>query len=163
VKGDIKMADFGNTNVADFGKIIFVPRNHTIPALPDMNLIVLIRGDRYQAICIDIEIDAVGDTLKDACGNLRKSLLVYIGQMVSNYDGNLKDAVGDIIDTAFSRGNFKQQLFTQYLQAKHQYLLEKIARENKAKSRKEEFFNAWKRTFQIQPIQFNLTLAAGIA
>jgi len=150
-------------NVAAFGKIVFVPKNHTMPGLPDMNLIVLEREGNYQAVCIDIEIDAVGNTLKDACGNLRKSLLVYIGQMVSNYDGNLKAVVGDIIDTAFSRGDLKHQLFTQYLQAKHQYLLEKIAKENKAKSRKEEFLNAWKRVFQIQPIQFNLTLAASIA
>jgi len=157
------MTDFGNTNVADFGKIIFVPRNHTIPALPDMNLIVLEKRGVYQAICIDIEIDAVGDTLKNACGNLRKSLLAYIEEMVSNYNGDLKAVVGEIINTAFNQGDLKQQLFNQYLRAKHQYLVEKIAKENRAKSRKEEFLKAWKRTFQIQPIQFNLTLAAGIA
>ena len=155
--------DLGSVDVADFGKIVFVPKNHTIPGLPDMNLIVLKKESIYQAVCIDIEIDAVGDTLKDACEKLRKSLLAYIGHMVNNYDGNLKAAVGDIINTAFSQGDLKQQLFAQYLQAKHQYLVEKIARENKAKSRREEFLNAWKRVFQIQPIQFNLTLAAGIA
>jgi len=155
--------EFGSMSVADFGKIIYVPKNHAIPGLPDMNLIVFEKEGKYQAICIDIEIDAVGDTLKDACENLRKSLLAYIVQMVSNYDGNLKAAVGVIIDAAFSQGDLKQQLFNQYLQAKHRYLVEKIARENKAKSRKEEFVNAWKRVFQIQPIQFNLTLAAGIA
>ena len=157
------MTDLENTNVADFGKIVFVPRNHTIPALPDMNLIVLKKEGIYQAICIDIEIDAVGNTLKDACGNLRKSLLAYIEEMVSNYNGDLKAVVGEIINTAFNQGDLKQQLFNQYLRAKHQYLVEKIAKENRAKSRKEEFLKAWKRTFQIQPIQFNLTLAAGIA
>jgi len=157
------MSDFEITDIADFGKIIFVSRNHTIPGLPDMNLIVLKKENVYQAICIDIEIDAVGNTLKDACENLRKSLLAYIEQMVNNFDGNLTATVGYIVDTAFSPGNLKQQLFTKYLQAKHQYLLNKIAKGNKAKSRKEEFLNAWKRTFQIQPIQFNLTLAASIA
>lgn len=157
------MNNFENTNVADFGKIIFVSKNHRIPALPDMNLIVLKNEDVYQAICIDIEIDAVGDTLKDACENLRKALLVYIKEMVRNYNGDLKSVVGEIINTAFSQGNLKQQLFNQYIQAKHQYLVEKIAKENKAKSRKEEILKAWKRIFQIQPIQFNLTLAAGIA
>jgi len=150
-------------NVADFGKIIFIPKNHTMPGLPDMNLLVLEKEGMFQAICIDIEIDAVGDTLKNACENLRKSLLAYIEQMVSNYDGNQKAAVGDIIETAFSQGDLKQQLFSQYLQAKHRYLVERVARENKAKSRKDEFVRAWKRVFQIQPIQFNLTLAAGIA
>jgi len=106
--------DLESMDVADFGKIIFVSRNHTIPGLPDMNLVVF-------------------------------------------------RAVGDIIDTAFSQGDLKRQLFARYLGAKHQYLVEKIARENKAKSRKEEFFNAWRRVFQVQPIQFNLTLAAGVA
>jgi len=155
--------DIKSMNVADFGKIIFIPKNHTMPGLPDMNLIVFEEEGVYQAICINIEIDAVGDTLKSACENLRKSLLAYIEQMVSNYDGNLKAAVGDIIDTAFRQGDLKQQLINQYLQAKHRYLVDKVARENKAKSRGEEFINAWKRVFQIQPIQFNLTLAAGIA
>jgi len=128
-----------------------------------MNLIVFEREGVYQAICIDIEIDAVGDTLKDACENLRKSLLAYVEQMISNYNGNLKATIEDIIDTIFSQGDLKQQLFSQYLQAKHRYFIDKIAKEKKAKSRSEEFINAWKRVFQIQPIQFNLTLAAGIA
>ena len=84
--------EFGSMSVVDFGKIIYVQKNHAIPGLPDMNLIVFEKEGKYQAICIDIEIDAVGDTLKDACENLRKSLLAYIVQMVSNYDGNLKTA-----------------------------------------------------------------------
>jgi predicted RNase H-like HicB family nuclease len=157
------MANFENIDVTDFGKVIFVPRNHTIPGLPDMNLIVLKKEGIYQAICIDIEIDAVGDTLKNACENLKKTLLVYLGQMVSNYNGDLKAVVKDIVNMAFSSGDLKQQLFAQYIQAKHRYLLDKIARDNKAKSRGEEFLNACKRAFQIQPIQFNLTVAAVIA
>jgi hypothetical protein len=157
------MTDFGNTDIADFGKIVFVPRNHTIPGLPDMNLIVFKRESIYQAICIDIEIDAVGDTLKGACENLKKTLLAYFSQMVSNYNGDLMAVVKDIVNTAFSPGDLKQQLFAKYVQAKRCYLLEKIAKENKAKSRSEELLNACKRAFQIQPIQFNLTMAASIA
>jgi len=111
--------DIKSMNVADFGKIIFVAKNHTMPGLPDMNLIVFEKEGTYQAICIDIEIDAIGDTLKNACENLRKSLLAYIEQMVRNYDGNHKAAMGDIIETAFCQGDLKQQLFNQYLQAKH--------------------------------------------
>lgn len=149
--------------VVDFGKIVFVPRNHTIPGLPDMNLIILQKDNVYQAICIDIEVDAVGDTLRDSCINLKKALIAYIGQMVSNYEGNIKNAIEDIVNTAFTSGDLKTKLFQHYLETKHQYLLRKIAKENKAKSRSKEFFIAWKRVFQIQPIQFNLTLASGIA
>jgi len=149
--------------VVDFGKIIFVPRHHTIPGLPDMNLIILEKEGVYQAVCIDIEIDAVGDTLKDACINLKKALIVYQEQMVSNYNGNARDAVEDIVNTAFSSGNVKTLLFHRYLEAKHQYLLGKIAHKNKAKSRGDEFMNAWKRLIQHQPIQFELAWAPGIA
>jgi len=151
---------FESMDIADFGKVIFVPRNHSIPGLPDMNLLVLKKEGVYQAVCIEIEIDAVGDTLKDACENLKKSLLTYIRQMVSNYGGNIKAAFVDIMDTAYSPGDLKSLLFNRYLQAKRQYILDKIAKENRAKSRREEFINAWRRIFQIQPIQFNLTLAA---
>jgi len=152
--------------VVDFGKIIFVPRNHTVPGLPDMNLLILKKDNIYQAICIDIEIDAVGDTLKDACINLKTALMAYIEQMVYNYDGNIKYAIEDIVNTAFCPGDLKTLLFRQYLGAKHQYLLNKIAKKNRAKSRSEEFINAinaLKRAFQVQPIQFNLAFAAGIA
>jgi len=149
--------------VVDFGKIVFVPKNHTIPGLPDMNLIILQKDDVYQAICIDIEVDAVGDTLKNACINLRKALIAYIGQMVSNYEGNIKNAIEDIVNTAFAPGNLKAQLFHHYLETKHQYLLKKIAKESKTRSRSKEFLMACKRVFQTQPIQFNLTFAAIIS
>ncbi|MDR0303075.1 MAG: hypothetical protein LBI04_12290 [Treponema sp.] len=154
------MLDFSNEKVEDFGKVVFVPKNHTIPALPDMNLIVFKKESGYQAICIDLEIDAVGDNLKECFNNLRQALLTYIIQMVDNYNGNIKAAVEDIVNVSYSKGELKSQLFTRYLQAKHQYLLNKIAKEQKVKSRREDLTNAWKRIFQIEPIRFNLAMAA---
>jgi len=156
------MLNFSDTDVADFGKIVFVPRNHTLPALPDMSLIVLKNNGAYQAVCIDIEIDAIGDAMKDACDNLKQALRAYVLSMVDNYNGDAKAAAEGIVNTAFSRGEIKSQLYAKYLQAKHQYLINKIAREHKAKSRKEELINAWHRVFQLEPIRLNLTLAAGI-
>ena len=149
--------------VVAFGKISFIHRNHTMPGLPDMNLIVIKNEDEYQAICIDIEIDAVGNSLKAACGNLKNALYAYIGQMLINFGNNKKAAVEDIVNTAYSAGNMKLSLFDIYLKTKHRYILDKVSKKNKVKSRKEEFINAWKRAFQFQPIQFNLTPAAGIA
>jgi predicted RNase H-like HicB family nuclease len=154
------MLDFKDVKVEDFGKVIFVPKNHAIPALPDMNLIVFNRESGYQAVCIDIEIDAVGDNLKECCNNLKQALLVYIEQMVDNYNGNINAAVKDIVNVSYSKGELKSQLFTRYLEAKHQYLLNRIAKENKAKSRTDELINAWKRIFQFEPIRFNLAMAA---
>ena len=159
----VKISHFDNAPVAGFGKITFVPRNHAIPALPDMNLIVFRKESVYQAVCIDIEIDATGDDLKGCCNSLKQALLSYITQMVDNYGNNAKAAVEDIVNVAYSPGEMKTLLFARYLQAKHQYLLDKIARESKAKSRREEFVNAWNRTFQLQPIRFNLTRTVSFA
>jgi hypothetical protein len=152
-----------NAQIADFGKIVFAPKNHTMPWLPDMNLIVLKNDEGYQAVCIDIEVDAVGKTLKDACNNLRKTLITYVGMMIDNYEGDIKAAVKDIVEMAYSQGEQKKWFFDLYLQAKHQYMIEKISKENRARSRMEDIANAFKRAFQIQPIHFNLTMAAGVA
>lgn len=157
------MLDFTTMNIADFGKIIFVPKNHTIPALPDMNLLVIKNETTFQAICIDIELDAVGNTVKDACDNLKQTLHMYITQMVNNYDGNVETAARDIINVSFSQGIIKSQLFAKYLEIKHQYILDKIIQKRKVKSRKEAIIDAWNRISQIEPIRLNLTLAAGIA
>jgi len=157
------MSFFNDADVAGFGKVVFVRKNHTIPALPDMNLIVFKKGNVYQAVCIDVEIDATGDDLKGCCNNLKQALLSYIAQMVDNYGSNAKAAVEDIVNVAYSPGEMKSVLFARYLQEKHQYLLNKIAKENKAKSRKEEFVNAWNRIFQLQPIRFNLTRTVSFA
>jgi len=156
------MLNFSDADVADFGKIVFIPRNHTLPSLPDMSLIVLKNGGTYQAVCIDIEIDAIGDTMKDACNNLKQALRAYVLSMVDNYNGNVKAAVEGLVNIAFSGGEIKSQLYAKYLQAKHRHLISKIAKDHKAKSRKEELINAWRRVFQFEPIRLNLTLAAGI-
>jgi hypothetical protein len=157
------MQFFNDADVAGFGKVVFVRKNHTIPALPDMNLIVFKKENVYQAVCIDVEIDATGDDLKGCCNNLKQALLSYIVQMVDNYGNNAKAAVEDIVNVAYSPGEIKSVLFARYLQEKHQYLLNKIAKENKAKSRREEFVNAWNRIFQLQPIRFNLTRTVSFA
>ena len=157
------MPFFNDANVAGFGKVVFVRKNHTIPALPDMNLIVFKKENVYQAVCIDVEIDATGDDLKGCCNNLKQALLSYIAQMVDNYGNNVKAAVEDIVNVAYSPGEMKSVLFARYLSEKHQYLLNKIAKENKAKSRREEFVNAWNRIFQLQPIRFNLTRTVSFA
>jgi len=157
------MLDFTNERVEAFGKITFAPKNHNIPALPDMNLIMFKKESCYQAICINIEMDAVGDDVEECCDNLRQVLFAYIRQMVDNYNGNFKEAVEDIINVSYSNGVLKSQLFDRYLQAKRQYLLNKIAKEHKVKSRKDEFVSAMSRFFQSEPIRFNLAKVAAFA
>jgi len=157
------MKQFDTMNVVGFGKVTYIPRNHSVPALPDMNLIVFKDNETYQAICIDIEVDSIGDSMEAACRNLKNRLLIYTTQMVHNYNNNIKAAAEDIINVAYSQGELKSSLFKKYIQAKQQYLLSKIAKENKAKSRKEDIKYAFGRIFQFEPIRLNLTLAAGMA
>jgi len=157
------MLDFSNEKVEAFGKVIFASKNHNIPALPDMNLILFKKESGYQAICINVEIDAVDNDAVKCCNNLRRTLLAYIKQMVDNYNGNVKEAVEDIINVSYSESELKSQLFARYLQAKRQYLLNRVAKEHKAKSRKDELVNAVNRVFQFEPIRFNLAKVAAFA
>lgn len=156
------MARLDNLDTIGYGKIYFIPRNHTVPALPDMNLLVLKDKENFQAICIDIELDSTGDSAKTACNNLKKRLLAYTTQMVHNNNNDIKAAAEEIISIAYTQGETKAQLFNMYKQAKRQYLLNRLENKRKAKSRKEEFLNALNRVFQLEPISLNLTLAAGV-
>jgi len=122
-------------NSAAFGQIVFVSKNHTVPALPDMSLIVLKNDSVFQAICIDLEIDSIGNNIDNACVNLKQALHAYSAQMISNYEGNIIAASKDIIDVAFSQGESKSLLSARYLQAKHQYLINKIAKRKSEKWR----------------------------
>jgi ABC-type phosphate transport system substrate-binding protein len=113
------------SRVSAFGKLFFTSKRKTIPSLPDMNLLVLYNQDVYQAICIDLEVDAIGNSVEDSCNKLLRALFIYIEQMVENYD-SADDAVKDIINMAYSTGKQKEALFTQYIQAKKSYILKKL-------------------------------------
>ena len=154
--------NFQEAKVVDFGKVVFAPRNHTVPSLPDMNLIVFYSDNVYQAVCIDIEIDAVGNTLKEACNNLRQAIMTYTKQMIYNYSGNTKAAIEDIVKVSFCQGDLKTVLFNRYLHAKRDYILNKLASRNKVKSRLDDFTRAFSNILQIQPVKFKLSLAAGV-
>jgi len=151
-------SSFNNAEVVDFGKVLFVPSE-----LPNMNLIIFKKGDIYQAICIDVEIDAVGGSLKEACENLRNTLRSYVKQMIYNYNGNKKAAIADIVNTAFSEGSLKSLLFSRYVHAKRQRIMSRIAHERKIKSKTEYLVLFWKMIFPFQPIHFNLAMAERIA
>jgi hypothetical protein len=143
------------SDISAFGKLFFISGHKTIPSLPDMNLLVLHDQDVYQAICVDLEVDAVGDTVDDSCNKLIRALSVYIEQMIENY-GSIDGAVKDIINTAYSTGEQKEILFAQYIQAKKAYMLKKIERQKKVKSRREEFFQYMSHIFQIEPIKYSI-------
>jgi hypothetical protein len=152
------MGDLNGSKVAAFGKL-FIKRGKNTPSLPDMKLLVVENADGFQAICVDLEIDSVGDTLNSACGNLIHALSIYT-QMAIDNSGNVYDAAKDIIKTAYSQGGKqKEELVDLYLQAKRDFIVRKLEEKKKANSRAEELGEAISRFFQWEPIRYRLRIA----
>ena len=81
-------------SVAAFGKIIFIPVNENVPPLPKMNLLFFNdreRGEIYpwRAACLDLELDAVGDTMDGAWDNLKDTLIMYIDMQRKAANGSI--------------------------------------------------------------------------
>ena len=152
------MQNYEALELANFGKINFLRKNHSIPALPDMKLVIFKTEGVYQAICIDLEIDAVGDTEIQSCNKLCYALKIYIQQMIDNYNGKIKDAVSEIINVAYSQGNTKSILFNRYLNAKRENIIARVEKGKKAVSRLDKVVDTIKTVFQYTPIRFDLVL-----
>jgi hypothetical protein len=154
-------AEIANAETVGFGKVIFFS-----PGLPDMNLIVFRKKYGYQIICIDIYVDATGESLQAARKNFSLALNTHIKQTFEAHNGNEKAAIKDIVQVAYDKGDIKSLYFDKYRQAKHKYLAEMIEKESKAKSIKKDIADFalsvfWKMAspFLHQHIRFRLTAA----
>jgi hypothetical protein len=152
------VAVLNGSRVVAFGKL-FVKKGRNIPALPDMKLLVLKTQDGFQAICVDLEIDSVGETLNEACNNLIKALSIYTQVSIDKF-GNIQDAVKDIVNVAYSAGGKqKEELFNLYLQAKRAFIMKKVEEKKKVNSRVEKLGEAISSLFQWEPIRYTLQTA----
>ena len=126
------MADIPDiSKVMAYGKIIFARKRPSVPPLPPMSLLILNEEQRgeiypYRAVCLDLEIDACGNTAEEAWKNLKQALLLFI-------DMHKKAAGGSIIETAkaittevFSDSTQKRGYFNLYREAKRCYTMENI-------------------------------------
>jgi hypothetical protein len=109
-----------DTEIAACGKLFFTNKRKTLPSLPDMALLVLKRDNTYQAICVNLELDAVGDTVDAACSNLIYALKEYIALIITTHE-NVNAAVKEIIDTAYATGAQKEELFEKYYAREAKY------------------------------------------
>jgi len=107
-------AEIANAETVGFGKVIFFS-----PGLPDMNLIVFRKKYGYQIICIDIYVDATGESLQEARKNFSLALNTHIKQTFEAHNGNEKAAIKDIVQVAYDKGDIKSLYFDKYRQAKH--------------------------------------------
>jgi hypothetical protein len=120
-----------NESVFAFGKIFFIPTHKTIPPLTEMSLLILKKNEQmgnlsWRAVCIDLEIDACGNSKDEAWENLKKSLITYINMEVEAAGGSVIEAAKTITQSAFEKSEQKDKYFNIYRQAKLTFTMQAI-------------------------------------
>lgn len=114
-------------NVAAFGKIIFFPTKESIPPLPEMSLLFLKKNQEdvlpWRAACVDIELDACGNTQGEAWENLKKALTMYIEMEISLANGSIINAAKKITNSIFLESSQKEKYFRLYREAKMKFTM----------------------------------------
>ena len=110
-------------SVVAIGKVIFIPNKKNDLFLPVMKLLLLNdreRGEIYpwRAVCIDLELDAVGDTMDDAWNSLKESLTMYIDMQKKAANGSVVETAKNIIKEVFTDSVQKQEFIRIYRQVK---------------------------------------------
>ena len=114
--------------VAAFGKIIFVPTKESVLPLPIMSLLFLKDEEKgnilsWRAACIDLEIDACGNSQSDAWENLKASLTMYINMEISSAGNSIIEAAKKITKAAFCESEQKRHYFKLYRDAKMEFTI----------------------------------------
>jgi hypothetical protein len=120
-----------NEAVFAYGRIFYIPIRKSNPPLPEMSLLFLKKDEQgdvftWRATCIDLEIDASGNTRDEAWENLKKSLTLHIDMEIGAADGSVIEAAKKITRTAFEYSSQKEFYFGLYRQAKLEYTMKAI-------------------------------------
>jgi hypothetical protein len=118
-------------SVIAFGKISFTPKDESVPLLPEMSLLFLKEEDQdaifpWRAVCIDLAMDACGNSIKEAAKNLSKSLFMYIEMETKAAGGSVAEAAKIITRAAFSKSKQKKEYFALYRKAEEEYIIKTI-------------------------------------
>jgi hypothetical protein len=101
----------------------------SIPTLPEMNLLFFTDEGKispWRAVCIDLEIDACGDSMNRAWENLKAALTAYIEMEKKAADNSIITAAKKITEAAFDESEQKRRYINIYRQAKKEYTMQKI-------------------------------------
>jgi len=114
-------------DVEAFGKLIYTPKDETYPMLPDMNILVFkYPGDNgiytYTAVCIQLELDACGDSLEEVGEELKLAIGFYFNAQARSCK-SLEEFVQNIIGTIFASSRQKKELFSVYQEVERNYLI----------------------------------------
>jgi hypothetical protein len=118
-------------SVVAFGEIFFIPTKESVPPLTEMNLLFLKEDERgdifpWRAVCIDLEIDAVGNSMSEAWESLKNALTIYIDMEKTASNGSIIEAAKRIIGAAFTPTAQKTEYIGLYQQAKLKYMMKAI-------------------------------------
>jgi len=165
-------------SVVAFGKMQYVPKDESVPLLPEMSLLFMNDGGQeavfpWRAICIDLEIDACGGSIEDAAENLKETLSMYIDMEQEAAGGSIVEAAKTITRTAFMKTRQKKHFIDLYQKAKEKYIMqinndlsseeakEAKQRPNKSKINERAFSAAtndslWNELYQPSAIPFDV-------
>lgn len=120
-----------NYTITAFGKIIFVSTDDEILFLPEMNLLFFKdedRGDNFpwRAACIDLELDASGNSVDEAWESLKSSIKMYIEMKKKASCGSVTEAAKNIIKAVFTPSNQKTQFMELYRKTHLDYSMKTI-------------------------------------
>ena len=120
-----------NYTITAFGKIIFVPTDKEILFLPEMSLLLFKdegRGDNFpwRAACIDLELDASGNSIDEAWESLKNSIKMYIEMEKKASGGSAAEAAKNIIKAVFAPSSQKAQFMELYRKAQLDYSMKAI-------------------------------------
>jgi hypothetical protein len=118
-----------NSPIAAFGEIIFIPMRESVPSLPNMKLLFFNEKETiisWRAVCIDLEIDACGDSKEQAWENLKDALSIYIAMERKAAGGSIVATARNIIETVFDDSKQKRGYIDLYRQAEKEYSMRKV-------------------------------------
>lgn len=119
-------------SVMAFGKIFFFPKHESVPPLPIMNLLILKENapveslPAWRAACIDLELDAAGNSLNEAWDNLKDALTLYINMEIEAAGSSIKEAAKTITLKSFEESAQKKIYINLYRNAKMEYTMNSL-------------------------------------
>jgi len=159
-------------SIADFGKIFFIPTHESVPPLPDMDLLFFYDKEEHgeifpcRAVCIDLEIDAVGNTIEEAWDGLKNALTMYIDMERKKANDSIIETAKRIIKTAFTLTEQKMVYINLYKQAELDYTMGIINSGGRGKGYdpiKDKKDMLKKLTAIKEPIRYTTTVTARVA
>jgi len=131
------------------GKLNVSSKDGMQTMLSDLNVLVFRHSDggdsgyggiyTHTAACIQLELDASGNSFEEAVEGLKRCVNLYINAMADEYDV-AEEFAQDLLGAVYSRSKQKEELFRLYERAERDSLRDMV-RKNKMQTPKTDIFN----------------------